>query len=347
MRIGHLIFSLNTGGTETMLVDILNQQAEGHAVALFIVNDEVNEGLLGQISDQVKVTRLNRKEGAKNPMVLLRLNRALSRFGATVIHCHHHKAVNLLRPSLRKRTMLTLHTTQVPVVNLKKYGKLFAISEAVRKDAHDRCSQQLQVVHNGIDVAAIAMRTKPADPQLFRIVQVGRLNQEVKGQHILFEALKILKDQGIANIRLDLVGDGPSMPSLVGLRSSLGLNDEVRFLGARNRQYIYQRLQDYDLLVQPSFVEGFGLTIVEAAAAGLPVLVSDLEGPMEIIKTLQWGDSFTCGNVRSLADGIAAMREGNAAAGTMSALQAREAVRRHFDIHIAVSHYLKAYETIK
>ena len=48
----------------------------------------------------------------------------------------------------------------------------------------------------------------------------------------------------------------------------------------------------YDLLVQPSRYEGFGLTVVEGMAAGVPVLVSDIEGPMEVIDKGRHGFAF-------------------------------------------------------
>ncbi|WP_118952602.1 glycosyltransferase [Taibaiella helva] len=345
MNIAHLIFSLNTGGTETMLVDILNRQSESHSVALFIINDQVNEGLLQQISGKVKVVRLNRKEGARNPMPLLRLNRALWRFDPEVIHCHNHKAVNMLRLSLRKKALLTLHTTNVPVTNLKKYAKLFAISRAVQTDVHNRSGLSTQVIYNGVDFDAVVEKKGPADPAVFRIVQVGRLDHEVKGQHILLEALKILKEQGHNHIRLDFIGEGVSTLHLVQLRAALGLDDVVRFLGARDRKYIYQHLQDYNLLVQPSFVEGFGLTIVEAIAAGLHVLVSDLDGPMEIIRAAQRGDYFKTGDSRSLAGSINAILERKVE--TTIPPAAKLYVRQNFDIAHTVNHYLNAYKTLK
>jgi len=345
MRIAHLIFSLNTGGTETMLVDILNRQAEGHSVALFIINDQVNEGLLQQISGKVKVVRLNRKEGARNPMPLLRLNRVLRRFDPAVIHCHNHKAVNMLRPSLRKKALLTLHTTNVPATNLKKYAKLFAISTAVQTDIHNRSGLSAQVIYNGVDLDAVAEKKDSADPAVFRIVQVGRLDHEVKGQHILLEALKILKDQGHSHIRLDLIGEGASTLHLVQLRAALGLDDAVRFLGARDRQYIYRHLQQYDLLVQPSFVEGFGLTIVEAMAAGLPVVVSDLEGPMELIGKGSYGYFFKAGDSNALAAVIAEVMKAGLSR-TEQGAAAMAHVKKHFHIEHTVQHYLEQYSTL-
>lgn len=329
-----------------MLVDILNRQsAAGHKVGLFIINDQVNETLLQQISGQVQIVRLNRKQGGRNPIPLLRLNRMLIGFAANVIHCHNHKAVGLLLPRLRRKALLTLHTTRVPVANLKQYARLYAISEAVQTDVHNRSGLSAAVIYNGIDLDAIAMRTKPSDASVFRMVQVGRLDHEVKGQHILLEALKILKDKGVRPVRLDLIGEGASTPFLLKLRESLGLDEEVRFLGARDRKYIYGHLRDYDLLVQPSFVEGFGLTIVEAIAAGIPVVVSDIDGPMELIGKGSYGRYFKTGDSGDLARVIEEVMQQDAEAAAQHTA-ALAHVRRHFDIQQTVQSYLEQYATL-
>ena len=54
----------------------------------------------------------------------------------------------------------------------------------------------------------------------------------------------------------------------------LNLEKHVRFLGNQSREYVYSHLKDYDLFVQPSRFEGFGLTVAEAMAACVPVLVT-------------------------------------------------------------------------
>jgi glycosyltransferase involved in cell wall biosynthesis len=66
----------------------------------------------------------------------------------------------------------------------------------------------------------------------------------------------------------------------------------VRFTGEKNRAWIFAHLADYHVLVQPSRYEGFGLTILEGFAAGLPVLASNIEGPAEIINQTPQGFLF-------------------------------------------------------
>ena len=60
-------------------------------------------------------------------------------------------------------------------------------------------------------------------------------------------------------------------------------------------------------MVQPSIYEGFGLTVAEGMIAGLPVLVSDVEGPMEIIQNGQYGYCFQVGNAEDMANKLVEM----------------------------------------
>jgi glycosyltransferase involved in cell wall biosynthesis len=82
------------------------------------------------------------------------------------------------------------------------------------------------------------------------------------------------------------------------------LDTYITFLGNKDTTYIETHLKNYNLLVQPSRIEGFGLTVTEAMAAKVPVLVSGQEGPMEIIANGQFGYYFKNENVEELADKI-------------------------------------------
>jgi glycosyltransferase involved in cell wall biosynthesis len=159
------------------------------------------------------------------------------------------------------------------------------------------------VVPNGVKFDAIIARRKRINGN-FKVIQISRLDIDTKGQNIAIDAIKILVDKSISTIKLDFIGEGPSFELLKRKVANFRLNSYIRFLGPKDRKYIYERLKDYDLLIQPSFSEGFGLTIVEAMAAKVPVLVSDIEGPMEIIERGKYGAYFEKGSALDLANKI-------------------------------------------
>lgn len=305
MKVLHVIFSLNTGGAETMLVDLLNEQAKTEVVELLIINNSVDPALIASIGPRIRVHFLNRVPGSANPLKVIRLNFLIYRINPEVIHFHNHNAIRLIRYKPRAKTFLTIHSINVPSDNLRRYSGLFSISNSVKKDIYARSAAHSTRIYNGVDFTRIAAKTgyEPGDP--FRIVQVSRLDHTIKGQHTLIRSMHTLVHQlKLDFLRLDLIGEGSSRPYLADLVRQYGLEDHISFLGGKDRGYIYEHLKDYDLLVQPSVIEGFGLTVIEGIAAGLPVVVSNAEGPAEIARNFTGGWIFRRDNDSSLTEAI-------------------------------------------
>ena len=137
------------------------------------------------------------------------------------------------------------------------------------------------------------------------------------------------------------------MKYLTELADKLGLTNYVTFLGLCDREYIYSHLKDYDLLVQPSLYEGFGLTIVEALAAGIEVLVSDIDGPLEIIDKIGYGYKFKSEDSVDCALKIYEIySKPNIAEAQERSEQQRQACKNFFDIEITAKKYLDEYRKL-
>jgi glycosyltransferase involved in cell wall biosynthesis len=309
VKIVHIIFALQTGGSETMLVDIVNEQVLKVDVNLVIINDSYNKELVQKIDNKVKVYFINRKEGSRNPFNVIKLNALLYYLKADIIHCHNHNIIPLFLSIFRRKAILTLHCMGIPTIYLIKYIKLFAISKAVKSDILERSNIISEVIYNGIHNDIIQVREKQPFVRIFKIVQIGRLDHAIKGQHLVIEAIHTLKTQGLNNIQFDLIGTGNSELFLKELVAKYELEKEINFLGLRNRNYIYSHLKNYDLLIQPSLFEGFGLTIIEGMAAKLPVLVSDTNGPIEIIENGKYGYFFKRNDSENLSLSLKALIE--------------------------------------
>jgi glycosyltransferase involved in cell wall biosynthesis len=309
VKIVHLIFSFQTGGAETMLVDIANEQVNHAEVSIVIINAISNQTLLSTIDNRIYVRFINRKEGSRNLLPIIRLNRLLLRMKSDVLHCHNHNIIPLLLPSLKKKSVLTVHDVNINTKYFKHYKKLFAISQVVKEDILKRSGIHATLVYNGICTEKVLKKEKKIKGIDFKIVIVSRLHHEKKGQHLAIEALMLLKERGITNIHLDFIGSGSSEHYLKDFTAKFELNDNVKFLGLKDRNYIYTHLKDYDLLVQPSLYEGFGLTVAEAMAAKVPVLVSDIDGPMEIIENGKYGYFFKKNDSENLSLSLKALLE--------------------------------------
>ena len=115
MKICHLIFSFNTGGAETMLIDIVNEQVKTEQVYLGIINDSVNQRILSQIDSRVHIYRLNRTPGSRNPVPLIKLNLWLLSKRFDVIHTHNLGILPLLFPRASRVRFATVHALHVPL----------------------------------------------------------------------------------------------------------------------------------------------------------------------------------------------------------------------------------------
>lgn len=175
-----------------------------------------------------------------------------------------------------------------------------------------------------------------------RLIQVSRLDYKKKGQDLLIKAVAELN--GL--IEVDFIGDGESLAYLNGLSRSLDTERYVHFLGKKPQSFISENLQNYDLFVQPSRYEGFGLTVAEAMAAQLPVLVTEGEGPAEITCNEKYGWTFKNGDVDDLVNKIVCIQRLYSEA-MDKAEKAKQYVCNNYDVSVTARKYLEEYTKIK
>lgn len=309
MKILHINFTFTFGGIETMLVNIANAQVEmGHEVHVLIVeSNSVEKTLQEKFDPRIKMHFARRKAGKKDLMALFRINWCIETFAPDAIHIHGSNLYRfILDPRYKRITCSTLHA--LPHAGntkaIEQVPKVFAISEAVRRDLLAFKGVDSITNPNGIRTELIAPRTKWGWVDTLNIVYVGRLDHEFKGQHILIQAAAELVNRGYRNFKVNLIGDGPSRVYLEDLCKELNVCEYVHFAGAKSQEYIFGHLKDYDLFVQASIHEGFGNTVAEAMAAKLPVIVSSGQGPEEVIDYGRLGYIFENGNAKDCADKV-------------------------------------------
>jgi glycosyltransferase involved in cell wall biosynthesis len=350
MKIIHSIFTFAIGGAETMLLDIINQQCKSASVSLVIVNDKINPDLLQAIDQRVDVFLLNRKESDKFRLlpVYLKIQAIVKKINPDVIHCHDHKLFPFF-VNWRKKTCLTVHNVALPVMFLKYYRKIFAISVSVQQDVKKRTGIDTEVIYNGIETGNYLSRTNyDFNPQnnTFNIVFISRLYPLQKGQDIAIEALRLLREKHSGmNVKLFFVGDGEALEMLKNLADEKKVGEYIVFHGQADRSWIKRNLKNFMLLVQPSLYEGFGLTIVEGFASGLPVIASNIDGPKEIIDTLRAGLLVNPGHPADLAEKIYQVYESYVSGNILNSgfLVKDKKQLDIFDIQRTAQNYLEKY----
>jgi glycosyltransferase involved in cell wall biosynthesis len=349
IRVLHATWSLGLGGAEALLVDLANRQSADCVSGILIGNAIVDDQVAATVSPAVEVLRVDRPPGSRNPWHLFRLRRAVRRWRPDIVHAHNASLIDVL-PASGIARVLTVHDTRLDLpASVMRYDRVFSISEAVRSDLASRSpAVESRVVPNGIDFDAFRPVESPGAGPALRLVQVSRLVLKKKGQDIVVGALQELRaDPAVPAVRVDFIGEGPDERALAERIESAGLGDACRILGPRSRAEVARLLPTYDGLVQPSRFEGFGLTIVEAVAAGLPVLVADLEGPREILAHLAHGYTFTPGDASDCARQIRRIAADRARPEfRLQRLADRSALRERYDVAATSAAYLAGYRQV-
>ncbi len=212
-----------------------------------------------------------------------------------------------------------------------------AISEYNRSAIIAECGNvgRVEVVHCGIDVSHIrpgAASDRASSPV---VVCVGTLH-EVKGQRHLIEAAAELKRRG-RRIEVQLIGDGPDGPMLSDLAVRLGVDDRVDLVGPLDHDEVIERYRQAHVTVAPSVAsrdgrrEGIPTVLMEAMAAGTPVVASDLSGIPELVVDEVSGLLTPTGDAVAIADAIERLLTEPDLAARL-AENADRVVREHFDL---------------
>jgi Glycosyltransferase len=344
MKICHVIFSLEVGGTESMLVDILNEQVKTESVLLVVINDIINEELISRIERNVKITKLHRKPKSKNLGFIIKINALLFKENPNIIHFHNANGIAVLLPLWWKKSVLTIHGFGLLPPSIRRYHKIFAVSNSIKQSILNRYGLESAIIYNGINPQIIKKKNDSEKNDVFRILQVSRLDHSIKGQHILIEAISLLVSKyEKVNIHLYFIGCGTSLNLLLEMVRKYKLDNHITFLGGKPREYIYDYLYNCDLLVQPSLNEGFGLTIAEGMAAKIPVLVSNVKGPMEVIRNGEYGYYFQSEDVEDCADKIFQIMQAD---NCLIIDKAYDYCLQNYNVSCTAKNYLKEYANI-
>ena len=309
MKIAHITFSLLNAGKENMLVDIaIEQQKLGHDVAIIILNNSIDKNVFSRIPKCIKIFKMNR-----NPNSLLGVLSFIKLFfiinllfRSDIIHSHSSYLGKILRTLLIKRKIfLTIHSPDFAIKPMKYYDSLFAISNSMKTIIESKSKYKCKVIYNGIYVNSVNVSNRIEKKNIYKIIMVKRLDHILKGQDLLIEAANLLiNDYKIRNLKFYLVGEGKSREYLKSLIVKYALTEFIFLIGNKSRDWVYENLSEYDIFVHPSRTEGFGLTVIEAMAAKLPVIASNIEGPKEILQNGKYGFMFESENINDLAKQI-------------------------------------------
>jgi glycosyltransferase involved in cell wall biosynthesis len=363
LRILHAVRA-PVGGIFRHILDLANGQADrGHHVGIIadsLTGGERAEAALEEIAPRLKlgVRRLaiRREPYPADMLVWARFMGLIRRLKPDVLHGHGAKTGAFIRLRPRSKDSIRVYTPHggslhYPLDTLKGtvYSRLeralmnstdlFLFESAFARDTYQRtigtpAGGLVRCVFNGVTADEFDPVAKAADAT--DVVYVGEF-RHIKGADLLIDAVARLRADG-KPVTLTLAGDGEEIEPLRAQIQRLGLNEAVRFIGHVKARYGFSRGK---LLVVPSRGDSMPYVVIEAAAAGIPMIAANVGGIPEIFGT-HTEALFAPSIVGAMADAIETALDDPAAA-VERAKSLRERIFQHFSQNAMVEGVLAGY----
>jgi glycosyltransferase involved in cell wall biosynthesis len=362
LRILHIVRT-PVGGIFRHVLDLAYGQAErGHEVG--IVADSLTGGERGaqalvEIAPRLKLgvhrIAMQREPWPTDVLVWLRFNRLVRRLKPHVLHAHGAKPGVFVRLRRRSNDVIRVYTPHggslhYPPSTLKgaMYGRmerrfmnsteLFLFESAFARDTYQRTigapKGLVRCVFNG--VTADEFDPVPRASDATDIVYVGEF-RHIKGADLLLDAVALLHAGG-KPLTLTLAGDGEETAALKAQVERLGLTHSVRFIGHVKARYGFSKGK---ILVVPSRGDSMPYVVIEAGAAGIPMVAANVGGIPEIFGA-HTDALFAPGIAGAMADTIEIALEDPEAA-QVRAKDLRERIFLHFSQKAMVEGVLAGY----
>ncbi len=321
-----LLHSLSVGGAEVLAARLVRGQLRQRYRFVFACLDQ-----LGTLGEELRAEGFPVEVFERCPGVDLRCMRRLRRFWqreqVQLIHAHQYTpffyALAARGFGRRPPVVFTEHGRWFPDyprrkrilfnrLMLRRRDRVVAVGDSVRRALVDNegiPDHRIQRIYNGVDFSAFGRI--PADRAVLRgqlgfaaddllIVQVARLDH-LKDHPTAIRTMRRVAAQR-ANARLVLVGEGPERATIEAEIERRGVGPHVRLLGLRSD--VADLLHAADLFLLTSISEGIPVTLIEAMAAGLPIVSTDVGGVGEVVDDGTTGFLAPSGDDAALARAI-------------------------------------------
>jgi L-malate glycosyltransferase len=367
IRIGFVMHVMQVAGAEMLVAEIVRRMGDFFEPTIFCLD---GIGALGEqlLAERVEVIHLERRPG-RDYRVAWRMSRLIHRRGIEIVHAHQYTpffyaALAKLLLGRRFRLILTEHGRIFPdnvsrerrLANRWLLGPMadaitgvcqFSANSLARNDGFSR--KKIVVIDNGIVLDRYKPEDHPGgirarlglDPARRYIGNIARFHP-VKDQAMLLRAFaRVAKARD--DVDLLLVGDGLLRATLTDLARSLEIEGRVRFLGIRGD--VPDILRALDVFVLSSLSEAASLTLLEAMASEVPVVVTAVGGNPELVRLGIDGLHVPRGDASATATAILQILDDPDLAARMGQAGRQRVVER-YQLDRTVATYLKLYRDL-
>lgn len=293
-----MVPALCVGGAENMAVQLFSAlDRKKYDVTLLVMSKRHNTVLEDYLSanPDFKVYYFDKEPGF-SLKTIFKVYHFLCKIKPDVIHTHLTGCTYAIFYALLHKVKIihTIHTRpacELPLLLsrllklLYKTGKAVpvAISNTILMETsefYNIKNEKIEMIHNPVDVKKFTPENYKKENSTITFINVGRLNK-VKNQRLILNAFCEVK-KTVNDIQLIIVGDGELKDELLLETERLNLRDSVTFTG--NIHNVEDRLRQADVFILSSEYEGLPLSILEAMAAGLPIIATNVGGVPDIVE---------------------------------------------------------------
>ncbi|MBM7645052.1 glycosyltransferase involved in cell wall biosynthesis [Scopulibacillus daqui] len=321
MKVVHVISGGETGGSRKHLLSLLKCFPKGDAALIVF-----QKGLLYDEACHLDINvQLLEQTSRYDLSVLKKMVNHINEKDYDIIHSHGARAnlfTYLIKRKLRAPWVATVHSDPsldfmhkglrgkiFSMINKKTFNSIdliFAVSDHLKNRLIEEGleKEKIKTVYNGIQfdnrlhLSKLKKEAFGLTEDDFIIAMAARCHP-IKGHEIVFKALKELND---INIKVLLIGDGPSKKDLEAKAREMGLISQVRFLGFRSDVEALIDLADISLLA--SYSESFPLVLLESAKMKKTVIATNVGGVNALIPDQSMGFVVPKGDPASLKEAI-------------------------------------------
>jgi len=364
LKVMHVVYSFNTGGLEKLLLELVKRFDADTFISSICCLTEKGELSKELTGIGIRSFYLNKKEGL-DIFLPFKLAKLFKTERIDIVHTHDgtpnlYASIGAKIAGIKvnintEHGKIYFDTTRKRFIN--KFlsllnDRMVCVSNKVKEDLNEMgvSNSRLIVINNGLDLGKFSFRIEIGKKRDdlgvgkddFVIISVGRLSRE-KNHTMLLEAAKYFIPE-IPEAKIVIIGDGPYRGELEEYAKKIRISDKVLFLGTR--QDVPEVLKASDCFVLCSNFESFGLVILEAMMAEIPVIATDAGGVGEIVKNKATGVLIRKNDVMALAKSIIEIRR-NYADYKSIALRAKENVIKNYDIKKTVHDYESLYLSLR
>jgi len=333
-------------------------------IAILVSDPEKSRVMVREADTNGIETRVFHCDDRFSLRVMMDLRRLIHQRGIEIVHSHGYKSNFYALGATGKRVPLVAtnhnwlkyHWRLVAYSLLDKwliryFDRIVAVSDLIRKEMIEAGipESKITVIDNGVDVGEISRQVRQSSPgeippagDITKTVgTIGSLKEEKGIRFLLEAAFRVIPNA--RRVKFVIVGDGPLREELEHLVASRGAGGDIVFTGYQSD--VYKLLATFDLFVLPSVKEGLPMVLLEAMAAGIPVIATRVGAVPRVIADGVNGLLVSPGNSDQLQIAIEGLLTNPSLASSIAACGCAT-VQENFSSESMFSKYYTTYQDL-